>query len=445
MDTSEPAAAGRPIRAFVLLGGFGVVCRNLEYLEQLRERGLAVLLIAPEAWRKEALERMGDPAHPSSAIREAAFVSGSMSQEGSFTADVIATGMRWRERYDIAGVFAVGEVLVEQTGLLADALGVRSPGLRATRVCRSKYLQRWYLPEWSPLSMVVPAGRRDALDAAPGFPAVVKPAARHSSSGVAAVADRAALEQALTAYPDDENVLVEQRVTGPELSVESLVQDGAIRFASVTAKRTTERWSTRFVETAHSVPDPDRAVGDRLLEANRSVLHRLGFEDGVAHSEWRMTDRGPVLMEIAARTPGDGLMALYKLATGTAFEPQIMRAALGEPVEYPRPRRFARQVYLEHEPGVLEDVVVDWPGVAPVWVGEDGGWPDVEPGAAADPPALRAVLVLRDKGSELTELRDSDDRVVTFLIDAPSPEGLDRLESDVRGAIRLEIRSGPSR
>lgn len=229
MATNEPAA-DHPVRAFVLLGGFRVVCRNLEYLEQLRERGLAVLLIAPEAWRKEALERMADPAHPSSAIREASFVSGSMSQEGSFTADVIATGMRWRERYDIAGVFAVGEVLVEQAGLLADALGVRSPGLRATRVCRSKYLQRWYLPEWSPMSMVVPSGRRDALDAAPEFPAVVKPAARHSSSGVTAVADRSGLERALTAYPDGENALIERRVDGPELSVESLVQGGVVRF-----------------------------------------------------------------------------------------------------------------------------------------------------------------------------------------------------------------------
>lgn len=209
----------------------------------------------------------------------------------------------------------------------------------------------------------------------------------------------------------------------------------------MTAKRTTERRSTSFVETAHSVPAADREIGDRLLDANRSVLDRLGFEDGVAHSEWRMSERGPVLMEVAARTPGDGLMALYKLATGAAFEPQIMRAALGEPVEYPRPRRYARQVYLEHEPGVLDDVVVDWPGVEPVWVGEDGGWPDVEPGAAADPPTLRAVLVLQDQGSELAELRDSDDRAVTFLIDAPSPGELDRLEAEVSGAIRLQIRS----
>ena len=53
--------------------------------------------------------------------------------------------MRWRGDFDIAGVYAVGEVLVEQAGLIADALGLPFPGLRASRTARSKVLQRWYL------------------------------------------------------------------------------------------------------------------------------------------------------------------------------------------------------------------------------------------------------------------------------------------------------------
>ncbi|WP_316683859.1 hypothetical protein [Streptomyces spongiicola] len=56
-----------------------------------------------------------------------------------------------------------GETQVEPTGLLADALGLRTPGLRATRACRSKYLQRWYLPEFSPVSLTVPPEGRAAL------------------------------------------------------------------------------------------------------------------------------------------------------------------------------------------------------------------------------------------------------------------------------------------
>jgi len=59
---------------------------------------------------------------PGSLIAEAEFVAGDV--EGAFTAEVIAQVMAWRARYDIVGVFAVGEMLVEQAGIVADVLGL---------------------------------------------------------------------------------------------------------------------------------------------------------------------------------------------------------------------------------------------------------------------------------------------------------------------------------
>ncbi|OKK04739.1 hypothetical protein AMK26_15665 [Streptomyces sp. CB03234] len=441
--TEDSADAGR-LRAFVLLGGFGVICRNPEYLEDLRDRGLRILLVTPAKWRDETLARTADPTHPASAIDDVAFVAGSMESEGTFTAEVIAHARRWRERYDIAGVYAVGEILVEQAGLVADALGLRSPGLRAGRVCRSKYLQRWYLDEWSPASTVVPASERDAFDpAGVRFPAVVKPAARHSSSGVTAVTGPDELRAALARFGPGENALVEEKVAGQEFSVEALVQDGKPVFASVTTKETTESVSSSFVELSHSVPCPLPSAVTSLLDANSRMLEALGFQDGIAHSEWRLTADGRVrLMEVAARTPGDGLLVLYHLATGEPLEKHILKVALGEPTTYPRPRRYTRQVYLDHEPGVLSGVELHWPGVEPVWVGENGMWPPIAPGRADDPPTLRGVLVLRERGSVLGPLRDSDDRAVTFFIDAAAPEELDALEQQVRTSLHVRVTPG---
>ncbi len=440
----EAAAENSRPRGFILLGGFGVICRNPQYLEDLRSRGLRILLITPEKWRGETLARTGDSAHPASAIEDVAFVMGSMQAEGSFTAGVIACACWWRERYDIVGVYAVGEILVEETGLLADALGVPSPGLRASRICRKKYLQRWHLDEWSPASTVVPAGERSAFDTtAVRFPAIVKPAARHSSSGVSVVTGPEELNAALTAFPPGENVLVEERIVGQEFSVETLVQGGRTVFASVTTKETTESVSNSFVELSHSVPCALPSAASALLDANHKMLDRLGFENGIAHSEWRLTADGrPHLMEVAARTPGDGLLALYHLATGEPLEPHIIRVALGEPTSYPPLRRYTRQVYLDHEPGVLSDVVLHWPGVEPVWAGEDGVWPEIAPGRPNDPPTLRSVLVLQERGSVLRPLRDSDDRAVTFFIDAATPEELDALEQSVRKCLDIQIARG---
>ncbi|MBV9026349.1 MAG: ATP-grasp domain-containing protein [Streptomycetaceae bacterium] len=425
--------------AFVLTGAFWVVCRNPRYLEELAARGLRILLITPESYREHAQTCRKDPEHPASLIDDIAFVDGSLDQENSFTSSFVAQVRVWQQQYTVVGAYAVGETLVEQTGLLCDALGLRGPGLRATRVCRSKYLQRWYLGEFGPACLVVPPSRREDVepDQLP-YPVVVKPATRHSSSGVVAVPDAATLWAQLRSYPEQETLLVEQKVTGQEFSVESLVQDGAVLFASVTRKETTESHARTFVELSHSVPHADMEANAALLDANRRMLEALDFHDGITHAEWRIgEDCRPYLMEVAARTPGDGLLALYRLATGRPLEPEIIRIALGEPASYPAPRRWTRQVYLEHERGTLEDVTVDWPGVEPVWSGDGGIWPELAPGEADAPATLRGVLVLKERGSELAALASSDDRAVTFLIDAPTPGELDELEHRVRAAVTI--------
>ncbi|WP_331767505.1 ATP-grasp domain-containing protein [Embleya sp. NBC_00896] len=431
-------ADGRP-KAFILTGSFPVIRRNPLYLTELSGRGLRILVITAESYREQATAAMADTSNPASQITEIAYVTGDFTVQGAFVAGAVARTTAWRETYTIVGAYAVGDYLAEPTGLLADGLGVRSPGLRASRACRSKYLQRWYAPELGPGSLTVPAGERDTADlGAVRFPAVVKPASRASSSGVETVEDPAGLRRRLATYPDHEVVLVEEKVIGPEFSVESLVQEGRVIFASVTDKETSDSHTHTFVEMAHSVPSAREDLREALLAANRRLLDALAFENGITHSEWRVGGDGrPRLMEVAARTPGDGLLTLYQLATGRPLEPEILRVALGEPASYPEPHRHTRQVYLEHECGTLEDVVVDWPDVRPEWIGDSGVWPDIKPGEPGEGPTLRAVLVLRKRGSDLVPLASSDDRSVTFFIDAPTPDGLDALEQRVRGAIRI--------
>ncbi|GAA2149841.1 hypothetical protein GCM10009760_43470 [Kitasatospora kazusensis] len=430
--------------AFVLTGSFLVVCRTPLYLAELTRRGLKVLLITPSHCREEALAAQADPTHPASAIDEFAFVDGDVTRENSYLPGVISAARRWREKYHIAGVYAAGETQVEPTGLLADALGLPGPGLRATRACRSKYLQRWYLPEFSPVSVIVAPEERAGLDlAAVPFPVVVKPTGRHSSSGVALIQDEEALRAQLATYPPYETLLVEERIADQEYSVESLVQDGQLVFSSVTRKDTTDSHALTFVELSHSVPSDRADTEAALLDANRLALAKLGFKDGIAHAEWRIRPGGtPYLMEIAARTPGDGICVLYELATGLPLEPEIIKIALGEPAFYPMPSRFARQIYLEHTPGFLRDVTVDGFDAQPQWVGEAGLWPHIGRTEDDEPPTLRAVLVHKDRGAELGELNSSEDRAVSLFIDAATIGELDELEARVREAVT--VHTGPA-
>jgi hypothetical protein len=431
----------------LFLTGFGVVGRNHDYIRLTVDRGLVPLLVSPEGFRAEVEAARRHPGHVVHQIRDIAFVRGALDTPESFTADVVAVLRRWEATYEFVGVCAIGEVLVEQAGLVADRYGLRSPGLRASRVCRSKHLQRWYLPRFAPDYTVIPPVERERVPLERlDYPVVVKPASRHSSSGVAEVANARACRERVLAYPAHETVLVEERVIGPEFSVEALVQAGSVVFISATAKRTTEETDGGFTEIGHTLPyrgEHEKA----LIEVTRELLAALDFQDGMAHAEWRVraSDGRPVLMEVAARTPGDALLLLYHLATGAAMEAAVLRICLGEPATYPAPTRAARQVYVAHPAGaILQDVTYDGQE-SPRWVAEDGGqWPRVEATRAGDREArLKGIFVLVRRGTVLPAIENSDDRAVTFIVDGTDDRALDDLEADVVRALGLVCGEAP--
>jgi biotin carboxylase len=423
--------------AFILFGGLSVLVRHPLLFSALAERGLRTLVVTDPHAADRFRARMADPQHPLSLVSDVAFFS-SDDHLG-----ILDQTRAWAARHSIHGVHCVGELNVEAAGLVADLLGVRFPGLRAVRVCRNKYLQRQYLGEWSPPARLVRPAERDALaDTFSDYPAVLKPITRFSSSGVQLIQDRAELRERLGDYPAEEPLLLEARIEGREVSVESIVQDGQVVFESITEKRTNEGDTRFFTEMAHTLPAASlsQAEQDRLLAVNRAVLRRLAFADGIAHPEFRVTSSGQVyLMEIAARGAGDGIFALHHLATGRPLEPELVKLALGEPVAYPKPGRWARQVYVEHAPGRLHDVSLDGPGIVRAWWCADRDlWPIPLPGRAGDPGGVRELLVLKQRGDELGGISDSFDRAVTFLIDGRTPRELDVLEADVRAAIRVQ-------
>jgi biotin carboxylase len=400
--------------------------------------------------------------HPLAGVGQLEWIAGDRHE------DILERVIRWGETHRIRAVLAFGEDFVAAGTLVADYLGLPSPGLRAGRVCRDKLLQRRYLARWSPRSVLLPPGGHAATAATfaqfpavlnghaataaafAQFPAVLKPTGREASSGVQRVADRAQLLAALDGYDADEPLLVEQLVDGPEVSVESLVQDGRVVFSCVTGKRTNERGGTHFVELGHTAPDPslDDAARAAVLDVNRSVLARLDFRDGVAHAEYRIAADGRVyLMEVAARPAGDSIVTLYHLATGEPLEEAMLAIALGEPASHPAPRRFVRQVYVEHEPGVLRGARIETGGADGIdaeltWLAERWMWPPVKPRGADDPPAVHMVVVGRSRGDQLVEIRQSADRSLMYVIDAATPAELDALEARCGRTITLDVEVG---
>ncbi|TVT11368.1 ATP-grasp domain-containing protein [Amycolatopsis bartoniae] len=438
--------------AFIL---FGDLHKIGPYLADLDRRGLAVLLVSGRggtSLARRAREMLGKPGHPLGAVADV------LLTDGGDSAGIADRAAQWAERYRVVGALAVAEVFVEPAALVCDLLALPGVGPRASVVCRNKALQRRYLEHWSPLSVLVQRGGagtdeigRDRYREVPArftdrFPTVVKPLTLESSMGVRVARDEEELFALLAGLGPRSEILVEERVSGREYNVDTIVVDGELLTTMITQKGTNERSTNYFVEVAHTTPPTNLDPGEkrRIERTHGSVVKRLRFGTGMAHAEYRLTDDGRVvLMEIAARPPGDACLPLYELATGQPVEPALIDAALGGATTYPGcPARRARQLYFEHTPGRLAEVRVDWPEpVRPRWLADTTGiWPEFRPTGARDPLRLHEVLVLKRRGEQLGAITDSSGRAVTAVFDAPLDADIDVAEMRVRDAVTVVTR-----
>ncbi|GAA1964241.1 ATP-grasp domain-containing protein [Catenulispora subtropica] len=171
-----------------------------------------------------------------------------------------------------------------------------------------------------------------------GFPAVVKPADGCGSMGVRRVDDVRGARAAVAAILRDTRldlgvglgraVIVEQYLSGPEFSADGFVADGTPSVVAVTRKLLGPE--PAFVETGHLTPAdllPWEAAA--LTSYAEAVVRAVGVTRGPFHCELRLSPHGPVLMEVAARLPGDRITDLLQLTTGVDLPTVALAAATG--------------------------------------------------------------------------------------------------------------------
>jgi biotin carboxylase len=264
------------------------------------------------------------------------------------------------------GIVAFSEEHVVAAALIADEFLLPGPGLRAALTSRDKTLQRALFerhgiaqPRWHHVHNLDEGARwLSTLGRA-----VAKPTDRGGSEGVQLVASLAELQMWHSAEQPT-TFLLEEFVEGPEYSVELLLQVGAPAFVNVTAKRTTG--PPHFVEVGHVAP-AQLAEGDyaQMQSSAVAVVDALGMDTGIAHLELRQTDAGPVVMEVAVRTPGDYIMEMVGAAWGIDLFEQVIRVACGRPVELPATPVGAAEVIFPDADEIAESRIADlrqpWP------------------------------------------------------------------------------------
>lgn len=98
--------------------------------------------------------------------------------------------------------------------------------------------------------------------------------------------------------------LIEEYLTGPEISIDGAVVDG--RYTPLFVARKTVGMHPYFEELGHLVNAADGLMSDPQLLATLASAHRaIEFRHGVTHTEVKLTGRGPVIVEINGRLGGD--------------------------------------------------------------------------------------------------------------------------------------------
>lgn len=231
-------------------------------------------------------------------------------------------------RHRVVGAFSYDEMLVETTARIAERLGVPGLTLAGARRCRNKHSTR---AELTAAGLVQPrfafatdAAQARAAAADFGYPVVVKPRGMGASIGVVRVEDEAGMAAAFAvadaasygpnpAY--DGGALVEEFLTGPEISVDGAVTPDGYHPFFLARKRT--GLEPYFEETGHIVDTDDPLLRDEELLETLSAAHRaLGVRAGVTHTEVKLTGRGPAIVEVNARLGGDLIPYVGRLASG---------------------------------------------------------------------------------------------------------------------------------
>ena len=128
------------------------------------------------------------------------------------------------------------------------------------------------------------------------FPLIVKPTDRSGSRGVEKVLDPVQLEKAIVrakAESFSHAAIIEEYVTGCEVSVESISFEGKHHVLQITDKVTTG--APYFVELEHHQPSSlSENIQIRIREIVMKALDALHIQYGASHSELKITDEGDI-------------------------------------------------------------------------------------------------------------------------------------------------------
>jgi biotin carboxylase len=359
--------------------------------------------------------------------------------------DLAALEAAARELWDSTGFAAVVSLTepgLEGAGLLNDLFNLGGTGLEAAGRFRDKLAMRRRLVTAGNAAATAAAAplakRRDVGEFAEqyGYPFVVKPRNGTGSYGVFQVTGPETADtvwetvsalnghpMARTTMPFSVNgFMMEEYVDGPQFSAESFSFHGRHVLIGITE---THLAADSFAAFSHVMPTRlDDAAQAGVRDAMSGFLDAMGLRDGPAHTEFRLSEQGPVVIESHNRYGGGAINQLVQGAYGIDLETYALGWPFGLVPEIslpPQARGAAAVRFLVSGPGQVESIT----GV------ED---------ARSQPGVLTAQMWVKT-GDTVRSVENSWDRLGLVATTAATGDmAVRRADEVLQDTIRIQVR-----
>ena len=255
------------------------------------------------------------------------------------------------------GIVAYTDAHIATAAVLAEALGLDyfDPVVALRLTDKVAQRQAFHdaglpVPLCAPLSTASTEDEVTALVDAVTFPVIIKPrhgAASRETHLARDPAELRGLVEQISAISDDLDMVVEEYMAGATpppssyfgdyVSVESVVSHGHISHLAVTGRLPSV---PPFREVGLIIPcDYEESLVDQILEVATAAVQAVGIRTGCLHTEIKVTDDGPRVIEVNGRIGGFVAPTLAQAVPGLDFYEVSQRVALGESVTYDHPVR----------------------------------------------------------------------------------------------------------
>ena len=333
-----------------------------------------------------------------------------------------------------AGIVAYADAQMATASALAARLGLAyHDGAVADRLL-DKVTQRDALRQGGlpvPTCTAVPgrptAAAVDGLVESIEFPVVVKPRRGAASRDTHLVRDEAGLRRVIATQSTESTastMVVESYMVGASpppseqfsdyVSVESVVVDGVISHLAVTGRLPQ---AEPFRETGLVIPtDFAPSVVQDLLQVATAAIRAVGVRIGCLHTEIKVTDAGPRVIEVNGRLGGFVPEVLERASPATDLYEISRRVALGERLVFPDlvPTTGVGYV-IARQPPIGAHRVVDVDGLDRL----------------AEYPGVDTVALSRPPGAEVDWRKGSHEYVFSVLGTVSTHEDMRELQAFV--------------